>query len=84
MSVTSAVLADSSKNLVLLNLFVPVMHIILLFVIPPGNLFLISLVIVSHLKLFVHVLMLKENMLINELLLIKAVANVVLQNHSVP
>ena len=57
MFVTSAVLANSSKHLMLLNLSVPVMQVILSFVIPLVSLFLILLVIVSQINLLVNLLM---------------------------
>ena len=83
MSVTLAELANSSKHLMLLSLSVPVMQVILSFVIPLVILFLILLVIVSHLNLFVNFLMRAESVIMNDLLIIRAVANMILQNHLV-
>ena len=52
MNVAAAVFASSSKHLMLVKLYVPVMHVILSFVIPLVSLFLILLVITSQLNLF--------------------------------
>ena len=57
MNVVAAVLASSSKHLMLVNLSVPVMHVILSRVIPLVSLFLILLVIASQLNLFINLLM---------------------------
>ena len=83
MSVTLAELANSSKHLMLLSLSVPVMQVILSFVIPLVNLFLILLVIFSHLNLFVNFLMRAKSVIMNDLLVIRVVANMILQNHLV-
>ena len=84
MSVTSAVLANSLKHLMLLNLSVPVMQLILSFVLPLVSLFLLLLVIVSQLNLCVNLLMLSGNVLMNDLLIIRATTNMILQNQLVP
>ena len=84
MSVTSAVLANSLKHLMLLNLSVPVMQLILSFVLPLVILFLLLLVIVSQLNLCVNLLMLSGNVLMNDLLIIRATTNMILQNQLVP
>ena len=68
MSVTSAVIANSSKHLMLLNLSVLVMQVILSFVIPLVSLFLILLVIVSKLNLLVKLKVWNGNGLTNDLL----------------
>ena len=57
MSITLAVLAKSSKYLMLLNLPAPLMQVILSFVIPLEILLLILLPIVNQLNLFLHFLM---------------------------
>ena len=57
MSITLAVLAKSSKHLMLLNLPVPIMQVISSFVIPLVILLLILLPIVNQLNLFVNFLM---------------------------
>ena len=80
----SAVLAKSSKHLMLPNLSVPVMQVILPFVIPLVSLFLILLVIVSQLSLLINLLMWTRNISMNDLLIIRAVANMILQSHLVP
>ena len=54
MYVTSTVLANSSKQLMLLNRSVPVMLVILSFAIPLVSLFLTLLIIVSQLNLLVN------------------------------
>ena len=84
MFVASAVIANSSKHLMLLNLSVPVMQVILSFVIPLASLFLILLVIVSQLNLLVNLKVRNGNVLMNDLLIVRTVANMVLQNHLVP
>ena len=66
-SVKSAVLANSIKHFMLRNLSVPVMQLILSFAIPLVCLFLILLVIVSHLNLFVNLLMWYRKILMNNL-----------------
>ena len=65
-SVKSAVLANSIKHFMLRNLSVPVMQLILSFAIPLVCLFLILLVIVSHLNLLVNLLWYR-NILMNNL-----------------
>ena len=84
MSVTSTVLTNLlSKHLMLLKLSVPVMQAIRSFVIPLVSLFLILLVIVSQLNLLINLLMWTRNVLIIDLLIIRTVANMILQNHLV-
>ena len=83
MSVTSVVLANSSKHLMLLNLSVPVMQVKLPFVIPLVSLFLILCMILSQLNLFVNLLMRTGNVHMNDLLIIRTVANTILKNHLV-
>ena len=79
MSVTSTLLANSSKKLILL-MPVPLMQVILSFVIPLVSLFLILLVFVSQLNLLINLLMWTGNVLMNDLLIIRTVANIILQN----
>ena len=83
MSVTSAVVANWLKYLMLLNLSVPVTQLILSFVIPLESLFLILLVIFSQSNLFINLLMWNENVFMNNLLLIKTNTNMILQNQLV-
>ena len=52
MNVVAAVLASSSKHLMLVKLSVPAMHVILSFAISLVSLFLILLAITSQLNLF--------------------------------
>ena len=84
MSLTSIVLTNSSKHLMLLNLLGPVMQLILSFAIPLVSLFLILLVIFSQLNLLANLLMRPGNVLTNDLLMIRTVANKIFQNHLVP
>ena len=84
MSLTSIVLTNSSKHLMLLNLLGPVMQLILSFAIPLVSLFLILLVIFSQLNLLANLLMRPGNVLMNDLLMIRTVANKIFQNHLVP
>ena len=84
MSLRSTVLANLSKHLMLLKLSVPVMQVILSFVIPLVSPFLILLVIVSQLNLLVNLLMWTGHVLMNNLLIIRTVANMILKNHLVP
>ena len=84
MSLTSTVLTNSSKHLMLLNLLGPVMQLILSFAIPLVSLFLILLVIFSQLNLLANLLMRPGNVLMNDLLMIRTVANKIFQNHLVP
>ena len=84
MSLTSIVLTNSSKHLMLLNLLGPVMQLILSFAIPLVSLFLILLVIFSQLNLLANLLMRPGNVLMNDLLMIRTVANKILRNHLVP
>ena len=84
MSLTSTVLTNSPKHLMLLNLSGPVMQLILSFAIPIVSLFLILLVIFSQLNLLANLLMPTGNVLMNDLLMIRTVANKILQNHLVP
>ena len=83
MSITSTVLANLSKHLMLLKLSVPVMQVILSFVIPLVSLFLILLVIVSQLNLLIKLLMWTRNVLMIDLLIIRTVVNMILQNRLV-
>ena len=82
MSVTSTALANFSKHLMLIKLSVQVIQVILSFVIPLVSLFLILLVIVSQLELLVN-LMKTGNVLMNDLVIIRTVTNIILQNHLV-
>ena len=84
MSLTSIVLTNSSKHLMLLNLLGPVMQLILSFAIPLVSLFLTLLVIFSQLNLLANLLMRPGNVLMNDLLMIRTVANKIFQNHLVP
>ena len=84
MSVTSTVIDNLSKHLMLLKLSVPAMQVILSFVILLVSLFLILLLLVSQLNLLVNLLMSTGNVLMNNLLIIRAVTNMILQNHLVP
>ena len=84
MSVTSIVLAKLSKHLMLLKLSVPVMQVILSFVIPHVSLFLSLLAIVNQINVLVNLFMLTGNVLMDDLLVIRTVANMILQNHLVP
>ena len=81
MSITLAVLAKSSKHLMLLNLPVPIMQVISSFVIPLVILLLILLPIVNQLNLFVNFLMSTENVSMNDLIIKGAGTNLILQNH---
>ena len=81
MSLRSTVLANLSKHLMLLKLSVPVMQVILSFVIPLVSLFLILLVIVSQLNLLINLLMCTGIVLMYNLLIVRTVANMILQNH---
>ena len=83
MSVMSIVLANLTKHLVLLHLSVPVMQVILSFVIPPVSPFLILLLIVSQINVLVNSLMWTGNVLTNDLLVIRTVTSMILQNHLV-
>ena len=76
MLVTSTVLANSSKHLMLLNLSVAVMQVTLSFVVPLVSLLLILLVIIAFVNLFLWT----KNILMNDLLIIKTVANMILKN----
>ena len=67
----------------LLKLSVPVIQVILSFVIPLVSLFLILWVIVSQLNLLVNLLMWTGNVLVNDLVIIRTVTNMILQNHLV-
>ena len=84
MSVTSIALAKLSKHLMLLKLSVPVMQVILSFVIPHVSLFLSLLAIVNQINVLVTLFMLTGNVLMDDLLVIRTVANMILQNHLVP
>ena len=83
MSVRSVVLANLTKHLVLLHLSVPVMQVILSFVIPPVSPFLILLLIVSQINVLVNSLMWTGNVLTIDLLVIRTVTSMILQNHLV-
>ena len=83
MSVTSTALANLPKHLMLLKLSVPVIQVILSFVIPCVSLFLILLVIVSQSNLLVNLLMWTGNVLMNDLVIIRTVTNIILENHLV-
>ena len=80
MLITSAVLANSSKHLMLLNLSVAVMQVTLSFVIPLVSLFLILLVIIGFVNLFLWT----KIVLMNDLSIIRTVANMILKNKLVP
>ena len=80
MLVTSTVLANSSKHLMLLNLSVAVMQVTLSFVVPLVSLLLILLVIIAFVNLFLWT----KNILLNDLPIIKTVANMILKNKLVP